>query len=84
MFYYASNPASNQLSTPQDYFNALSLGNIGESRYSCDILNWAVHKNITLSCSSGILAELKYLGLQKIDGVTCMNLLHKTKKITEI
>ena len=42
MFYYASNPASNQISTPQDYFNALSLGNIGESTYSCDIVNWAV------------------------------------------
>jgi hypothetical protein len=83
MFYYASNPASNQLSTPQDYFNALSLGNIGESRYSCDMVNWAVQKEITLSCPSGTLGEIKYLGVQKVHDVTCINLLQKTKTITE-
>lgn len=41
MFYYASHPASNALTTPQDYFNALSLGNIGESDYACAAVNWA-------------------------------------------
>jgi hypothetical protein len=41
MFYYASHPASQTLSTPQDYFNALSLGNIGESDFACAAVNWA-------------------------------------------
>ena len=64
MFYFNSNPASNTISTPQDYFNAMSLGNIGESTYSCDISNWAKERKLTLSCDIGTLAEFRYLGLQ--------------------
>lgn len=61
MFYYASHPASNTLSTPQDYFNALSLGNIGESDYACSAVNWAYPvaapavQELSLACSSGTL-----------------------------
>lgn len=89
MFYYASHPASNALTTPQDYFNALSLGNIGESDYACAAVNWAYPitapavQELTLACPSGTLTAVKYLGVPKSDEVTCTNLLTDTKHIKE-
>jgi len=89
MFYFASHPASQSLSTPQDYFNALSLGNIGSGDYACAAVNWAVPvvapavQEITLACATGTLTDVKYLGVPKSDKVTCKNLLVNTLHIKE-
>jgi len=54
-FFFASNPSSLDSTSPQDIFASVSLGNIGQSEYACDTVNWAVSTNFTLSCSLGTL-----------------------------
>ena len=89
MFYFASHPASQSVSTPQDYFNALSLGNIGESDYACAAVNWAnpvkapAVQEVTLACATGTLTDVKYLGVPKSDKVTCTNLLTDVSHINQ-
>lgn len=78
-FYYASNPTSENSLSLQDYFGSLSLGNIGESEHACDRMNLAADKNIKLSCSMGLLQEMKYIGIGKDDSSTCMNILSAVK-----
>ena len=77
MFYYGSNPATETIQTPQQWFNALSLGSIGESAHACDVINAAQDTMISLSCNIGTLTSIRYLGLSKNDdSATCSSILH--------
>lgn len=73
MFYYSSNPNYAILS-PADFFTSMSLGNLGEEQKACDVINWSVAKEVTLSCSQGILTDLKYAGISKNDRVSCLGM----------
>lgn len=42
VFYWGSSADSASIQTPQDLFNALSLGNIGQAAHACDVVNWAM------------------------------------------
>jgi hypothetical protein len=41
VFYFGSSTDSANIKSPQDLFNALSLGNIGQAAHACDVINWA-------------------------------------------
>jgi len=76
VFYFGSSASSANISTPQDLFNALSLGNIGEAAHACDVINWAQDTTVSLSCNVGTLTSIRYMGLTKADDSTCTSLLH--------
>lgn len=46
VFYFGSSADSASIKTPQDLFNALSLGNIGQAAHACDVVNWAQDQTV--------------------------------------
>lgn len=49
----------------QDYFSALSLGNIGQTQQACDTINLAIDQEVTLHCPTGKLEKLLLQGVGK-------------------
>jgi hypothetical protein len=75
IFYFGSSADSNNIKSPQDLFNALSLGNIGQAAHACDVINWAQDTTVSLSCNVGTLTSIRYMGVTKSDDQTCTSLL---------
>jgi len=76
VFYFGSSADSASIKTPQDLFNALSLGNIGQAAHACDVVNWAQDQTVSLSCNVGTLTSIRYMGITKTDDQTCTSLLN--------
>jgi len=76
VFYYGSSADSASIKSPQDLFNALSLGNIGQAAHACDVINWAQDATVSLSCNVGTLTSIRYMGVTKTDDQTCTSLLN--------
>ena len=75
LFYYQ---AGNMISTGiADEFAKISFGNLGgiNTSFSCYTSNYAVEKDLSLSCSYGELAEIQLFGLAKED-TNCHTLRH--------
>lgn len=67
LFYYQ---AGNMISTGiADEFAKISLGNLGtvNSSFSCYTSNYAVEKELSLSCAYGELADIKLIGFSQAD-----------------
>jgi hypothetical protein len=76
VFYFGSSADSASIKTPQDLFNALSLGNIGQAAHACDVVNWAQDQTVSLSCNVGTLTSIRYMGITKTNDQTCTSLLN--------
>ena len=74
MFYFQSNPMQAHNPKIQDFFSALSLGNIGQTTQACDTVNLAIDQEITLHCPTGKLDKLLLQGVGKDDDSSCTNM----------
>lgn len=74
-FYNGREVKSNaEISKFQDYFALLSLGNIGQSSFSCSETNWNIDNDMVMSCPSGTLGELELFGISKNNNATCSSM----------